>query len=626
VAGGTLQTTNGGRIRTVTGQFSSAVNGVTNLGNLQIENNSSLNLKSGGLTNNGQIVVNPVSGANATYLYFDTNATLGGSGTLTLNANFNNYDTAYIDTRIGATGVNGPLHTITGSGNIYGSLINQGTIMGGPNFGPWIRSTLVQQGAGRLFSTASNLPVTIREGTIVGGSMETTGTGVVQTTTGVIANLNGVTNKGNFSVPNNSFVYVKADGVINNGTMTINQTAGVNNAYLYFDTSATLGGSGTLVLNANSGDMDTAYVSSRATFTGTNGPAHTIRGRGRIYGDLINQGTISGGLDNGIRIRGNVTQSSVGKILTPDADSNVSLENGTLNGGAIESGTGGRLRTIAGNVECRIGGGLDNRGTIHVENNSQLDVTVGGIANNGTIVVNPTAGPNGTSLNFQDQVAVAGTGTILLNANSGDITTAYIITREAAVKGTIGAGQSVRGLGRFYNSHTVNGTLSPGGHDASKFGRFEFMNDVTLGATATTELQIGGTATSAFDRLVLAGNSLKLAGKLRVSLVNAFVPTAANTFSVITRTSGAISGDFDSFEFPPAPAGRRWAVSYSPTEVKLYFTCSADFNRDGFLTFEDFDAFVAAFEDGDADTDFDGDGFLTFEDFDAFVAAFGASC
>ena len=54
--------------------------------------------------------------------------------------------------------------------------------------------------------------------------------------------------------------------------------------------------------------------------------------------------------------------------------------------------------------------------------------------------------------------------------------------------------------------------------------------------------------------------------------------------------------------------------------------CRADFDGDGFLTFEDFDAFVAFFEVGDPSADFDGDGFLTFEDFDAFVAAFEAGC
>jgi len=64
-----------------------------------------------------------------------------------------------------------------------------------------------------------------------------------------------------------------------------------------------------------------------------------------------------------------------------------------------------------------------------------------------------------------------------------------------------------------------------------------------------------------------------------------------------------------------------WYSSYSPEP-----TCRADFNGDGFLTFEDFDDFVSAFGDGLPASDFDGDGFITFEDFDAFVAAFREGC
>lgn len=54
--------------------------------------------------------------------------------------------------------------------------------------------------------------------------------------------------------------------------------------------------------------------------------------------------------------------------------------------------------------------------------------------------------------------------------------------------------------------------------------------------------------------------------------------------------------------------------------------CPGDFNDDGFLTFEDFDAFVSAFEGGFIESDFNDDGFLTFEDFDAFVVAFELGC
>jgi len=58
--------------------------------------------------------------------------------------------------------------------------------------------------------------------------------------------------------------------------------------------------------------------------------------------------------------------------------------------------------------------------------------------------------------------------------------------------------------------------------------------------------------------------------------------------------------------------------------------CPADFNRDGFLDFFDFDEFVSCFEGGDCPCDqtpdFDGDGFADFFDFDAFVGAFSTGC
>jgi hypothetical protein len=66
-------------------------------------------------------------------------------------------------------------------------------------------------------------------------------------------------------------------------------------------------------------------------------------------------------------------------------------------------------------------------------------------------------------------------------------------------------------------------------------------------------------------------------------------------------------------------------VQATSSAVTLGF-CTADFDFDGFLTFEDFDAFVGAFEAGSASADFNSDGFLTFEDFDAFVSSFEAGC
>jgi hypothetical protein len=44
------------------------------------------------------------------------------------------------------------------------------------------------------------------------------------------------------------------------------------------------------------------------------------------------------------------------------------------------------------------------------------------------------------------------------------------------------------------------------------------------------------------------------------------------------------------------------------------------------VTFEDCDLFVASLQGGSGTADLNNDGFLTFEDFDAFVAAFAQGC
>lgn len=90
------------------------------------------------------------------------------------------------------------------------------------------------------------------------------------------------------------------------------------------------------------------------------------------------------------------------------------------------------------------------------------------------------------------------------------------------------------------------------------------------------------------------------------------------------------------FRHWPHPAFRGRAPSPTPdspflqkcmlVHTQINLPCPADFDGDGFLTGDDFDVYVAAFEAGSIDADFDGDGFVTGDDFDAFVIAFEAGC
>lgn len=77
------------------------------------------------------------------------------------------------------------------------------------------------------------------------------------------------------------------------------------------------------------------------------------------------------------------------------------------------------------------------------------------------------------------------------------------------------------------------------------------------------------------------------------------------------------------------PTGTTWGGNYGLGAV-VTTGCPADFNRDGFLDFFDYDAFVDCFEGGTCPTgstaDFNADGFSDFFDYDAFVEAFEAGC
>lgn len=58
----------------------------------------------------------------------------------------------------------------------------------------------------------------------------------------------------------------------------------------------------------------------------------------------------------------------------------------------------------------------------------------------------------------------------------------------------------------------------------------------------------------------------------------------------------------------------------------LSCSCAADFDGDGFITGQDFDLYVLAFEAGEPAADFDRDGFVSGVDFDLYVYAYEAGC
>ena len=116
--------------------------------------------------------------------------------------------------------------------------------------------------------------------------------------------------------------------------------------------------------------------------------------------------------------------------------------------------------------------------------------------------------------------------------------------------GMNGAGSALSTTGLTNNA----GVLAPG--DIGTAGRTSIAGSYTQGANATLAIDIGGTsstssfqtASGAFDNISMttaAAPVLSLGGRLGLTLVNAFVPTGANTFDIITSTNTpTISGTF----------------------------------------------------------------------------------
>jgi len=143
ITGGSLQTLNGGIIRTDSSD-TKMVN-VTVSGALDVGYGTSLLVAGDGITNSGTIRVNPTAIATYTHFVFVDDSELSGAGELILGKAF--YARLFVNP--GFVGTNGVNHTIRGNGLIRGSFVNNGTISPGLSIGliDSLSPTALTQGA-----------------------------------------------------------------------------------------------------------------------------------------------------------------------------------------------------------------------------------------------------------------------------------------------------------------------------------------------------------------------------------------------------------------------------------------------------------------------------------------------
>jgi hypothetical protein len=154
---------------------------------------------------------------------------------------------------------------------------------------------------------------------------------------------------------------------------------------------------------------------------------------------------------------------------------------------------------------------------------------------------------NGAHLKIANASATAtATGSAFSNATSG---------RVSGI-GTL----NVSGIaGGLLNHGTVAPGLSPG--IISITGAYNQASDGTL------EIEIGGTTVGTlYDRLAVSGASA-LDGFLQVNLINSYVPTPADAFTILTTSTR--TGTFSNAPTYINTGGGFFNVSYTPTAVVL---------------------------------------------------------
>ena len=229
INGGTLTTSGTGLIHSTSAQ-NVTLESLTNSGNYQLDNNSTTNLI-GTITNNGNI--NMASAGNGTYLVANGNVSLSGTGTLTMSNNGNNF----IEGTTGATVLTvGSGQTISGAGDIGDNsmtLVNNGVIDANQptilyvdtSNGTTNNKTLEATNGGTLvlyghsansitntitntsgtISAADGSSVQLEAGIVInGGTLTTSGTGLLETINGYTGTLENITNSGNYVLGNNS--------------------------------------------------------------------------------------------------------------------------------------------------------------------------------------------------------------------------------------------------------------------------------------------------------------------------------------------------------------------------------------------------------------------------------------
>ena len=309
LSNGTFDSSGAGFVGVVNGGTATLSN-TTNLGDMRIFGNGGKIVLMDDFTNEGTLTINSNSNIFNALLEFGADAVLDGAGTIRMIAAGDLGD-AQLDADAGVDGTIWFDQTVAGSGTIEGRgadgrIINVGLILADdPAMNLQLKGNHIgtpMAGAG-TYRAADGCVLSIGSGAfLVGGILESDGSGEVAATAGGSDLVNGV-NNGTLGVWGSGVTLRLTDSFVNDGTIHINSTANIFNASLRLMTDGLeISGTGEIVMTAAGNPDDAQLETDTVDIVGTLGENQTLRGEGLLNGPFEILGTIDpGGLNREFR-------------------------------------------------------------------------------------------------------------------------------------------------------------------------------------------------------------------------------------------------------------------------------------------------------------------------------------
>ncbi len=448
-------------------------------------------------TNNGIITLNHTGSGTNSNLSINADTSLSGTGEIWLRAYTDN-------AQINGAGTltNGVNHTIRGVGLISAPMVNDGVVRGDvavsvsgsdldldgalTNNGlleaatnsnlDILAITIDQTGGGMIVAQdGGNVNTVSGSAVILGGSINSIGTGEFNVNTGTSPTLTGVTNNGFIDVRLGGTLGVNGAGFTNNGTVALNQTGSATDSSVRYLSSGNLDGTGEMWLRAYT---DNSRLETDAGMVITHAASHTIRGVGQINAAMTNNGTISA--DVSVSVSGSdldlaennkvnngsmtaeagsyldivgiaIDQLSGGSLVANGGT--IRLLNATVEGGVFASNAGGVYSSEASATNMLSGVTLNGPLTIQLA--SAVEVDGDGLVNNDVMQLNPQGSAANSTLAFTENATLGGSGEIWMRSytDNSQVNTAAEATLTHA------STHLIRGVGEVNAAVINNGEI-----------------------------------------------------------------------------------------------------------------------------------------------------------------------